>query len=59
MTMLVLGLIIGAVIAVFIAKDAEARGMSGLGWGLAVFLLCILALPLYLVVRKPLLSEKQ
>jgi uncharacterized protein YacL len=47
------GLVIGAVIAVLIAQDANARGMNGLGWGIFVFLLCIVALPVYLVVRSP------
>ncbi len=49
----VIGIIIAAVIAVLIAKDANGRGMSGLGWGIFTFLLCIIAVPIYLVVRKP------
>ena len=47
------GLIIAAIIGVLIGKDASARGMSGIGWGLFSFLLCIVAVPIYLVVRKP------
>lgn len=49
----VIGLIIAAGIAFFVYKDAESRGMSGIGWGLFTFLLCIIALPVYLIVRKP------
>ena len=49
----VIGLIIAAAIAFFVYKDAESRGMSGIGWGLFTFLLCIIALPVYLIVRKP------
>ena len=49
----ILGIIVAAVIAVLIAKDAKLRGMSGLGWGIFTFLLCIIAVPIYLVVRKP------
>tara|TARA_B100001059_G_C17568268_1_gene443617 strand:+ start:406 stop:582 length:177 start_codon:yes stop_codon:yes gene_type:complete len=51
---LIVGLIIAAIIGVLIAKDANSRGMNGAGWGIFVFLICIVALPLYLVVRKPL-----
>lgn len=47
------GLIIAVVIAVLIGKDASSRGMSGLGWGIFTFLICIVAVPIYLVVRKP------
>ena len=50
---LIVGLIIAAIIGVLIAKDANSRGMNGAGWGIFVFLICIVALPLYLVVRKP------
>ena len=49
----IIGLIIAAAIAFFVYKDAESRGMSGIGWGLFTFLLCIIALPVYLIVRKP------
>ena len=48
-----LGLAIAAVIGFLIGQDAEARGMSGIGWGLFTFLLCIVAVPVYLIVRKP------
>jgi len=48
-----IGVVIAAAIAVFVAKDANSRGMSGIGWGIFTFLLCIVALPVYLVVRKP------
>lgn len=54
---LIFGLIIGAVIGVVIAKDANSRGMNGTGWGIFVFLICIVALPLYLIVRKPVLQD--
>lgn len=50
---LVFGLIIAAVVAVLIAKDADSRGMNGLGWGIFTFLVCIIAVPIYVVVRKP------
>ena len=43
-------------IAFFVAKDANSRGMNGLLWGLGVFFLCIIFLPIYLFVRKPLMT---
>ena len=54
---IVFSLVIGAVIGVVIAKDANSRGMNGTGWGIFVFLVCIIALPLYLIVRKPVLQD--
>ena len=49
----VLGLIIALVVAIIIGKDAASRGMSGFGWGVFTFLICIVAIPIYLIVRKP------
>lgn len=43
------------VIAVLVGQDANKRGMNGVLWGIGVFLLCIVFLPLYLIVRKPVL----
>ena len=50
---IVIGLAISAVVGVLIAKDANARGMNGLGWGIFTFFVCIIAVPIYLVVRNP------
>ncbi len=52
-----IGLIIAAIIGVLIANDANSRGMNGLGWGIFTFLICIVAVPIYLIVRKPLKNE--
>lgn len=49
-----LGVIIAAAIAIWVASDANKRGMSGIVWGIGVFFLCIPFLPIYLIVRKPL-----
>ncbi len=49
----ILGLIVALIVAILIGKDASDRGMSGFGWGLFTFLLCIVAIPIYLIVRKP------
>jgi len=51
------GVIIVLVIGIIIGKDANSRGMSGFGWGLFTFLLCIVAIPIYLIVRKPVQNE--
>jgi drug/metabolite transporter (DMT)-like permease len=48
-----LGVIIAAGIGVWVATDANKRGMNGVLWGIGVFLLCIVFLPIYLIVRKP------
>lgn len=47
--------VIVLVIAVLVAQDANKRGMNGVLWGIGVFFLCIVFLPLYLILRKPLL----
>lgn len=52
----IVGALAVAAIAFFVAKDANSRGMNGLLWGLGVFFLCIVFLPIYLFVRKPLLA---
>lgn len=49
----VIGLIIAFFVAFAIGADAKARGMSGLGWGVFTFFICIVAIPIYLIVRKP------
>lgn len=51
-----IGVIIAAVIGVLIGKDATSRGMNGLGWGIFTFLICIIAIPIYLIVRKDRIS---
>ncbi len=50
---LIFGLLIAGVIAFLISQDAQSRDMNGFGWGIFTFLLCIVAVPIYLVVRKP------
>jgi zinc-ribbon domain len=52
-----IGFVIDLVIAIWVASDANKRGMNGIAWGIGVFLLCIVFLPIYLIVRKPLLPQ--
>ena len=50
----VLFLIIGILIAIWVYKDAEARGSSGVLWLIIVLILGIIGLIIWLVVRPPL-----
>lgn len=45
-------------IGIFIGLDADKRGMNAWGWGIGVFLLLIVFLPLYFILRKPLLTDQ-
>ena len=47
------GFTIAILAAAFVAIDARKRGMNSFGWALGTFLLCIIFLPLYLIVRRP------
>jgi len=53
----VIGFILGLIAAIWVAKDAKMRGMSSLGWGIGTFLVLVVFLPLYLLIRKPLQPE--
>lgn len=53
-----IGLIISGIVAILIGRDAESRGMSGLGWGIFTFLVCIVAVPIYVIVRKPVRDDE-
>jgi MFS family permease len=50
-----IGVVIAGAIAVFVYTDAKKRGMNAVGWAIGTFLLCIVILPLYLIIRKPVL----
>jgi hypothetical protein len=49
----VVGMLIALIVAILVGKDAKKRGMSAWGWGIGVFLLLIVFLPIYFIVRKP------
>jgi len=53
-----IGFVIALLIAIWVAQDANKRGMNGVLWAIGVFLVCIIFLPIYLIVRKPLLSQQ-
>jgi len=53
-----LGFLIALLIAIWVANDANKRGMNGVLWAIGVFLVCIIFLPIYLIVRKPLLPQQ-
>jgi hypothetical protein len=48
-----IGLVIAAAIAFYVYQDAKKRGMNAIGWAIGTFLLCIIFLPVYLIMRKP------
>lgn len=54
---ILVGLAIAAVIGAIVAQDANKRGMNGAGWGFCTFLMCIVFLPLYLIMRKPIAAS--
>ena len=54
---MLIGVTLAFIIAGWVAQDAKKRGMSAGGWFTGVLLLLIIFLPLYLVVRKPILPE--
>ena len=56
---MLIGFIIAAIAGYLVAVDANKRGMSGTGWGIGVFLLLIVFLPLYFICRKPLIGNKK
>ncbi|MGB6609853.1 MAG: zinc ribbon domain-containing protein [Acidobacteriaceae bacterium] len=51
-----LSLVVGAVAGAWVYSDAKKRGMNAAGWGIGAFLFCLVFLPLYLIMRKPLLT---
>jgi len=55
--MFLFGFVVALIVAAFVAHDANRRGMSGVGWFIGVACLLIVFLPLYLIVRKPLLAQ--
>ena len=48
-----IGLAIAAAIAFWVYTDAKKRPMNAILWAIGTFLLCIVFLPLYLIMRKP------
>ena len=50
-------LVLPIICAIYVATDANKRGMNGVAWAIGVFFLCIVFLPIYLIVRKPLLAQ--
>jgi len=48
-----IGLCIALIVGILVGQDASTRGMNAWGWGIGVFLLMIVFLPLYFILRKP------
>jgi len=51
-----IGYVIAALIAYWVYKDAGKRGMNALGWAIGTFVVCVIVFPLYLIMRKPVIS---
>jgi hypothetical protein len=51
-----IGFLIAGAIAFWVYSDAKKRGMNAAGWAAGTFLLCIVFLPLYLIIRKPVVT---
>jgi hypothetical protein len=48
-----IGFVIAILLAAWVYQDAQKRGMTGIGWAIGTFFICIIFLPVYLIVRKP------
>lgn len=53
----IFGFALAALVGAWVAKDANSRGMNGRLWGISTILVLIVALPIYLLVRKPRLQK--
>jgi hypothetical protein len=53
----VVGLLIDAAIAFWVYNDAKKRPMNAIVWAIGTFLVCIVFLPLYLILRKPVIGS--
>ena len=51
----IIGIVVGVIAAIWVYSDAKKRGMNAIGWAIGTFLVCIVFLPLYLIIRKPVL----
>jgi hypothetical protein len=53
LTCVLIWFVIAILICVWVYRDAESRGMSGVLWLIVVLILGIIGLIVYLIVRKP------
>jgi hypothetical protein len=49
----IIGMLIALAIGIAVGNDASKRGMNAFWWGFGVFMLLIIFLPLYFILRKP------
>jgi hypothetical protein len=54
---LILGLVIAVICGILVGRDAAKRGMNPWAWGIFVALIWIIGLPMYLTMRKPLITK--
>ncbi|KPK82879.1 MAG: hypothetical protein AMS27_13685 [Bacteroides sp. SM23_62_1] len=48
-----IGILVALLVAILVGQDAKKRGMNAWVWGIGVFLVLIVFLPLYFILRKP------
>jgi hypothetical protein len=46
-----IGVLIALAVAIWVNNDARSRGINGIPWAIVTFLIMIVGLPLYLLVR--------
>lgn len=46
-----IGFLIAGIVAVFVGRDAQKYRMNPWGWGIFVFFILIVGLPVYFIVR--------
>lgn len=54
-----IGFLILLRIAYWVFQDARSRDMNATGWSIGVFLLLIIFLPAYFIVRKPKIDDME
>lgn len=53
----IIGLVLAGAAAFWVHSDAKTRGMNAVVWAIFTFLILIIGLPAYLIMRKPKLPE--
>ncbi|MBL7111520.1 MAG: hypothetical protein ISS19_06225 [Bacteroidales bacterium] len=53
-----IGILIALLVGILVGQDAKKRGMSPWAWGIFVFLILIIGLPVYFIVRKPKIEDQ-
>lgn len=52
-----IGIVIAIICGILVGQDAAKRGMNPWVWDIFVAAVCIVGLPMYLIMRKPIVTE--